>query len=133
MGRAGWVIGKIFKGIFALIFMAAFALAFGFGVMHLWNWLVPGLFHGPVIVFWQAVGLIVLARLLVGFGRGGGCGPFGGWRGRMGGWGRHHGKSWQSRRDYWSYYHDYWKERGESDFETYVKERKEKADKDEKN
>ncbi len=126
--KGKWILWKIGGGLIKLILLAAFALAFGYGVMHLWNWLVPGIFHGPAVGFWQAVGIIVLARLLVGgFGRGGGCGPWGGGWKHRGGWGRHHhGASWQSKRDYWSYYSDYWKERGESDFEAYVKERKEK-------
>jgi hypothetical protein len=42
-------------------------------VMGLWNELVPQLFHGPRIGFWQAAGLLVLSRILVGSlrGRGG--------------------------------------------------------------
>jgi hypothetical protein len=34
--------------------------------MSLWNWLVPMLFHGPMLGYWEALGLLVLARLLVG-------------------------------------------------------------------
>lgn len=43
----------------------------GFAVMMLWNWLVPSLFGGPTIGFWQAVGVLVLSRILVGGLRGG--------------------------------------------------------------
>ena len=39
---------------------------FGFGVMSLWNWLVPALFGGRLITFWQALGMLVLSRILVG-------------------------------------------------------------------
>jgi hypothetical protein len=39
---------------------------FGFGVMSLWNWLVPELFGGKLITFWQALGMLVLSRILVG-------------------------------------------------------------------
>ena len=40
-------------------------------VMQLWNWLMPALFTGArTIDYWQALGLIVLSRVL--FGRGGG-------------------------------------------------------------
>ncbi len=39
---------------------------FGFGVMSLWNWLVPALFGGRLISFGQALGLLVLSRILVG-------------------------------------------------------------------
>ena len=54
----------------------------GFAVMSLWNWLAPAAFGGHVIGFWQAIGLFVLARLLVGGLRRGGHGG-GHWRRRM--------------------------------------------------
>jgi hypothetical protein len=50
---------------FLLIIVGGLAV-FGFGIMYLWNWLLPPLFHLPVINFWQAVGLLVLSRLLFG-------------------------------------------------------------------
>jgi hypothetical protein len=58
-------------------------------VMSLWNALIPPLFHGPLVSFWQAVGLLVLSKIL-----------FGGFRGRGGhhGWGGRHGH-W--RREKW--------------------------------
>ena len=37
---------------------------FGLVTMFLWNWLVPVLFNGPIISFWQALGLLVLSKLL---------------------------------------------------------------------
>jgi len=37
---------------------------FGFGLMGLWNVLVPAMFGGPVITFWQALGLFALSRIL---------------------------------------------------------------------
>jgi hypothetical protein len=46
---------------------------FGFIVMSLWNWLVPAMFGGKLITFWQALGVLVLSRLLFGgFSRHGG-------------------------------------------------------------
>jgi len=66
---------------FALVAVVAVA-ALGFIVMSLWNWLVPAVFGGAVIGFWQALGLFVLARLLVGGLRGRG-GYRGHWRQRM--------------------------------------------------
>lgn len=42
------------------------ALLFGYPVMLLWNWIMPDLFKLPLITFWQAVGLVVLSRLLFG-------------------------------------------------------------------
>jgi Ca2+/H+ antiporter, TMEM165/GDT1 family len=44
---------------------------FGYVVMSLWNGLVPPIFGGRVITFWQALGILVLSRILFGgfFGR----------------------------------------------------------------
>lgn len=59
---------------FVFLFIGGLAL-FGFGTLFLWNWLMPALFHLPSIDFWQAVGLMVLSRLLFGgFGHGHGFG-----------------------------------------------------------
>lgn len=56
---------------------------FGFLVRGLWNWLTPTLFGWPQITFWQAVGLLVLSKILFGGFRGGpGHGMH--WRRRMG-------------------------------------------------
>lgn len=41
-------------------------LLLGLVVMTLWNWLVPSMFNGPEITFWQALGLFVLAKILFG-------------------------------------------------------------------
>jgi len=67
--------------LFALLFLAVLALI-GWVVMSLWNWLTPALFGWKIIGYWQAVGLIILCRLLVG-GFGGPRGRRGPWRGRM--------------------------------------------------
>jgi hypothetical protein len=36
-----------------------------FVTMSLWNSLVPVLFHGPVLSFWQTVGLFILSKILL--------------------------------------------------------------------
>ncbi|HEY2858030.1 MAG TPA: hypothetical protein VGJ21_06415 [Terracidiphilus sp.] len=52
--------------------IALFVWAFGEIIMHLWNWLLPSLFGWHVITFWQALGLLVLCRILFGgFGNSG--------------------------------------------------------------
>ncbi|GHT14209.1 hypothetical protein AGMMS4956_11630 [Bacteroidia bacterium] len=48
------------------IFALAAAAGFSAVVMLLWNALVPAIFGLAVINFWQALGLLVLARLLFG-------------------------------------------------------------------
>jgi hypothetical protein len=54
-----------------ILFAFAIVLAFSFAVMLLWNWLIPAIFNGPQINFPQAVGLLALTKVLLGFGRGG--------------------------------------------------------------
>jgi len=51
------------------------AAMFGFTyvVMLLWNWLVPELFNGPVVGYWQTLGLLVLSKIIFS-GIGGGKG-----------------------------------------------------------
>ncbi|HEX4786655.1 MAG TPA: hypothetical protein VH350_20105 [Candidatus Sulfotelmatobacter sp.] len=56
-------IARILK--FAL-FAVLFVTVFSFVVMRLWNWLVPAVFGWHVITFWQAVGLLVLSKILFG-------------------------------------------------------------------
>jgi hypothetical protein len=63
-----------------LPFAVLFFVAFGFGVMALWNWLMPALFGLKTIGYWQALGLFVLAKVLFGGIRGGSSGS---WRHRI--------------------------------------------------
>ena len=61
--RKFWILKVIMIGIVAVLF-------FGFAVMLLWNWLVPALFGGPLLTFWQALGLLILSKILFsGIGR----------------------------------------------------------------
>ncbi|WP_205195156.1 hypothetical protein [Chitinophaga sp. Cy-1792] len=57
------------KGKIALMILCglAFVTAVVFLTMTLWNWLIPELFHGPTISFWQAFGLLLLGKLLFGW------------------------------------------------------------------
>ena len=49
---------------------------FGLATMLLWNELIPDLFHGPLLTFWQAVGLIVLSHIFFHSFGGRGHGPW---------------------------------------------------------
>jgi len=62
-------------GIFIMVLAGIFI--FGGIVMLLWNALMPEIFHLPIIGFWQALGLLVLAKIFFSGFRGGGP------RGRM--------------------------------------------------
>jgi len=57
----------------AIIGIAIFIVIGGELVMHLWNWLLPGLFGWRQISFWQAVGVLALCRILFGGLGGRGC------------------------------------------------------------
>lgn len=50
---------------FAVILIVALGVV-GAIVMSLWNWLVPSLFSGPMLTYWEALGLLLLSRLLFG-------------------------------------------------------------------
>jgi len=60
--RRFWMMKGLAFMVFAPLFVAVLSLV----VMLLWNALIPSLFAGPVLTFWQAAGLLVLCRLLFG-------------------------------------------------------------------
>lgn len=70
------------KGLFFGMAIIGFTLLAAFAVMLLWNWLMPVLFGTVTIHFGQALGLLLLSKIL-----------FGGWRGRGG----HRGGRWAER------------------------------------
>lgn len=80
--RGRWALRALKIAAFVVLGVAAF----GFISMHLWNYLMPAIFGLHVITFWQAVGLLVLGRLL-----------FGGFRPRPGafGWRRKMMERWE--------------------------------------
>lgn len=98
------------------------AFVFGYFVMLLWNWLMPSVFGLASINFWQAVGIIVLARLIFG---------------SLGGHSKTSSKKHRSdfctdslsdkfsRIEKWSYYDKYWEEEGKQAFADYVSKQKE--------
>ena len=66
---------RVFKVILGIFIAVVVIGAVGVGVQQLWNWLAPSLFGWRLITFWQAVGLLVLCRLLFGRFGGHGFGP----------------------------------------------------------
>jgi hypothetical protein len=75
----GMVRGLMFVPLF-LIVVALVSFLF----MLLWNWLMPALFGLRLITFWQALGLLILSKILFSGvrGRSGRYGHWG-WRRRM--------------------------------------------------
>ena len=95
---------------------ALFALVFGWLVMVLWNWLMPTIFHLGQIGYWQAFGIVILAKLIFGSAVGG---RHGGPRNNP--WG---GNPRGHDRDNWRYYREFWEKEGHQAFDRYVQERK---------
>jgi len=91
------------KGIKILLMVVIFIAVGGYVVMSLWNLLMPVVFHLGVITFWQALGLLVLAKIIFGFGRGG--------------WGY---------RGHWGHRRYYWKEQMEERLKNMTPEERDK-------
>jgi Ca2+/H+ antiporter, TMEM165/GDT1 family len=72
---------RIARGVRFVAFAALAVVVLGYIVMRLWNWLTPGLFGWHAISFWQALGILLLSKIL-----------FGGFRGRVAG-----GMHWRRR------------------------------------
>jgi hypothetical protein len=75
--KARWVLRGLKIGVIAITAV----MVFGFIVMSLWNWLAPAVFGARTITFGQALGILVLSKIL-----------FGGFRGRPG-----YGGHWRRR------------------------------------
>ena len=54
----------IVRGLVFLLVAALVALLVSFVLKWLWNWLMPALFGLHVISFWQALGVLVLSKIL---------------------------------------------------------------------
>lgn len=49
-----------------LVTVIVACVVFGFVTMELWNWLMPAIFGLRLITFGQAIGLVVLSKILLG-------------------------------------------------------------------
>jgi hypothetical protein len=112
------IIGLVILGLIGAV---AIALLLGYVVVWLWNWLMPALFGFNTITFWQAVALMVLARILIGGFANSHKRPR---ESRMPGRWKTFIKKCSGQND-WKYYNDYWKEEGEQAFTEYVNRKKE--------
>jgi len=73
---------RVFKAIKILLMVIVAVILFGYVTMSLWNSLMPAIFGLKLITFWQALGLLLLAKILFGgFHRHGGGRP--GWKRHM--------------------------------------------------
>jgi hypothetical protein len=56
---------KVLKYVGFGILGVGFVILTIFVVMSLWNSLIPVLFNGPVLTFWQTAGLFILSKILL--------------------------------------------------------------------
>jgi len=60
------ILRKLLLILGGLVLAVVLAFALGIFVKWLWNWLMPPIFGLPIISFWQAWGLLLLAKILFG-------------------------------------------------------------------
>ncbi|WP_109301243.1 hypothetical protein [Aquimarina sp. AU474] len=105
------IVGMI---IFGAIAITGLVILFGFVIMWLWNWLMPEIFGLTTLTYWQAVGLFILLKILVG-----GCGSSGSKKSS-----KHSSDKCkkESKTDFskWKYYDKFWKEEGDDYYKQYV-------------
>jgi len=100
------MIGLIIAGV---VFAGLFALVLGFVVQWLWNWLMPDIFGLNPISYWQAFGILFLAKLL------------------FGGLGHHHPSHHfkkgfgHDNAEHWKHYNRFWHEKGDAAAEDLIR------------
>lgn len=113
-----------------VVFAVLFAFLFGLAVKALWNWLMPAIFGLGPITFWQAFGLVLLAKILFGghaHGRGGHDDRFE--KRFRSGFKRFAGPGGDAAKEgslpdgpgSWRHFRGFWQEEGKAAFEAYLR------------
>jgi hypothetical protein len=119
-GKKRWP-GFMARVMGGIVMAIVFTTVFGLVVQYLWNWLMPSLFHLAEIDYYQAFGLMILARLLIG--------GFGHRRGHHGHY-RHMGKHGYNKScksgeyENWQHYDAWWNAEGKDAFKKYADSQK---------
>lgn len=110
------------KIVFAIIFGILIAFLIGYVVMWLWNWLMPDLFGLTTITYWQAVGILILAKLFFGFGD---CSSNSNSKRKRKFKSK---KNSPFRKDFcdWKHYDKFWEEEGKTAYQNYIERQSEK-------
>jgi len=122
--RVKHYVTKTVKVLAIIVFASVlFALAV-YVLMRLWNWLMPDLFGLATLNYWQALGIMVLAKLIFGFG--GGSSNKGRHKTKTKGHVKKDAKCGAMRRDFseWKLYDEFWSTEGEAAFQAYVERKK---------
>ncbi len=101
---------KLRKLAMVLVFVPLVLFLFGFIVMTLWNMILPAVLHVSTITFWQALGILLLSKILFG--------------GFGGGWGR--GRHNWKRREFKERFQQDWRQKVEDKFAGMTPDQKEK-------
>lgn len=108
---------KGFKILAMIVLAILFFLLAGYVLQLLWNWLMPELFGLPTVTYWQAFGLLILAKLLFGLGSHSSNGKKDHSRKqRM----KARCKGWEESKDKWQFYDRFWTEEGAAAFDDYI-------------
>ena len=105
-----------FTGLFIAVAIVGFLTLFGYVTMRLWNWLMPEIFDLTTITFWQAVGLLILAKFFFG-----GFGSDRSSKKKKGS--KEYCNDEKPIRDFskWKLYDKFWEEEGNEAFNSYVR------------
>ena len=109
----GEMVGWVILGILGI---GALAILFGFVIMWLWNWLMPEIFGLTTLTYWQAVGLFILSKILIGHGGGGGNRH----KSKKHGKDKYCGNKDKKGYSKWEHYDTYWKEEGDQSYTAYI-------------
>lgn len=110
-------VSNAFKVFFVIVFAILIMALVVYGTMYLWNLLMTDIFNLRAISYWEALGLLILAKILFGFGNHSSKGS------------RHKKNRKQKMEDWcksrknfsdWKHYDNFWKEEGEKAYTAYV-------------
>ena len=110
----------ILKGLGIAVIVSVVIGLLSLIVMALWNAVVPTVFGLKPIDWPLALGLLVLARILVGFHGRPGHGH--GWK-HGHGFGHGMGPGWGRGAEQWKHYAEFWKDEGQAAFDAYLKKK----------
>ena len=102
------------KALFIPLIVAVAVFIMGSAVMLLWNAIIPSVFHLDQISFWQAIGLLLLAKILFG--------GFHGHHSRFGKWGHMNSRCNHMSDEERLKLREEWKKRCPSDFWKHTKD-----------
>ena len=109
------MVTKIVKVIAVVILAIGLVFLMGYAVQYLWNWIMPDLFGLPTVGYWKAIGILVLSKIIFGFGGGNHKNS----KTKAGA--KKKSKSLKEDLSKWKYYEEFWEQEGESAYEAFKK------------